>query len=94
MNAPTVQQIMDMMRKVSRLKKKGENHSVSMQLREEARQNRAASKRVNKVMSLLRKETYGQAEVEKLKDVLWLLFEDVNSLGVFLKCRARDQKLK
>ena len=43
---------------------------------------------------LLREETCRNVEFEKPNDVLCLLFENVNSLGMFSIDRARCQKLK
>jgi hypothetical protein len=70
------------------------DHEVSAQLRDEARQQKTATKRINKLVSLLREETCGQVEVEKPNDVLRLPFENVNSLGVFSTGRVRGQRLK
>ena len=70
------------------------DHEVNARLRDKARQQQAATKRINELVLLLRKKMCGQVEIEKPNNVLQLLFENVNSLGVLLTGKTRGQKLK
>ena len=96
MNAPTVKQITDKAKKVSRLKKKKKRVDPIVIAKQiyESRQRKAAMKQVNDLVSFLDKETCGQVEAEKSEDVIRLLFENVNSLGVFATGEARGSKLR
>ena len=95
-NAPTANQIMDKVKKVSRRKKTKQrpDPTVIPQQKDGNRQRKEAVKQVNNLVSLLSKETCGQVEVEKPDDVFRLLFENVNSLGVFATGEARGSKLR
>ena len=87
---------MDKVKKVSRLKKKKKkvDPTVIVNQKTQARQRKAATKHVNDLVSLLCKETCGKVEKDKPEDVFRLLFENVNSLGVFATGEARGRKLR
>ena len=96
LNASTVKQIIDKVRKVSRLKKKTERVGpmVIVNQKTQARQEKAAIKHVNDLVSLLCKETCGKVEKAKPEDAFRLFFENVNSLGMFATGEARGRKLR
>ena len=94
-NTPTADEIIGKVRKVSRKQKKkgGRNPVIKATLKDQLQQRRAAIKKVNNIISLLREEACGKVDLKKPSNVLRLLFENVNSIGVFASGRARGQKL-
>ena len=66
--------------------------TVIVKQKVKARQQKVAMKQMNDLVSLLGNETCGQVEVEKPKDVFQLLFENIDSLGVFATGEARGSK--
>jgi hypothetical protein len=87
-------------KKISRPKKKKEKKkrvdlTVIAKQTYESRQRVSAMKQVNDLVSLLLgKETCGQVEAEKPKDVFRLLSENINSLGVFSAGETGGNKLR
>ena len=94
-NALTVKKVMDKVKKTSRLKKKKKrmDPTVIVNQKTQARQRKAVTKHVNNLVSLLCKETCGKVEKDKSEVVFQLLFENANSLEVFITGEARGRKL-
>ena len=59
-----------------------------------SRQRKAATKLKNNLVSLRCKETCGKVEEDKPEEVIRILFENANSLGLFTICEARGRKLR
>ena len=87
---------MDKVKKVSRLKQKKQRVDpiLIVNQKTQTKQKKAAIKHVNSRVVLLCKETCGKIERDKPEDVLRLLFENINSLGVFATGKARGRKLR
>ena len=57
--------------------------AVKASIQDQRKQRKEAIKKTNELISLLREETSGKIDLKKPSDVIRLLFENVNSIGVF-----------
>ena len=87
---------MDKVKKVSRLKKKKKrvDPTAIVDQKTQARQRKAAKKSRERSGVPALQEICGKVEKDKPEDVFRLLFENVNSLGVFATGEPRGKKLR
>ena len=67
--------------------------AVKADVNNQRRLRKEAMKKVNELLAQCRKDNCGKVEVTKPNDVLRVLFENVNSIGVFSTGKAKIQKL-
>ena len=94
-HGPTTDQVMQKVKKVGTLRKKKINRNLSRTQQKAIVQKRKdAMNAINKLVKALAAKECGRLDKKKPSDVYKLLFENVNSLGVFSTGKARNKKLR
>ena len=93
---PTVDQVIDKVKKISRLKKKKKKRIEFSKAQQKVvvQQRRDTTKAINDMVQSLREQERGHVEKEKPSDTMRVMFENVNSLGVFATGKSRNRKLR
>ena len=93
---PTVNQVIDKVKKVSRWKKKKKTNVTFTKAQQKVvvQERKGVTKMVNEMVHKFKEQERGHVEKKKPSDTMRVMFENVNSLGVFTTGKHRNRKLR